>query len=366
MDDHAMQKRLKLRRDYFMNNRIAPRVFISYTRSDGEEFAHRLRKRLEQENIPLWQDRVGMEGGRDWWQQITEALDQVEFMVLIMTPNALASETVRKEWRYARQEGVCVYPVIYDPYLDFSTLRNNPGLPPDQPEGSAAPKLEFSVLPRWMRKVHFYDLKHEWTKFVNDLNTRCSQQRVPFNIEDVPEGFIKRPTLFKEICNHLIDGNGNPIPSIVALCGAGGYGKTSMALYVCNDDEIQTVFNDGILLVHLGEDPGDLIGHIQDIIYTISGERPGFMGIEAATARMMELLSERDILILIDDVWNSYHLKPFIQAGKRCARLITTCNLDTLPKTAINKIDVSKMLPEEATNLLGAGLPQEEKDALRS
>jgi len=84
-----------------MNNRIAPRVFISYARSDGEEFAHRLRKRLEQENIPLWQDRVGMEGGRDWWQQITEALDQVEFMVLVMTPNALASDTVRKEWRYA-------------------------------------------------------------------------------------------------------------------------------------------------------------------------------------------------------------------------------------------------------------------------
>jgi len=216
-----------------------------------------------------------------------------------------------------------------------------------------------------MKKVHFYALKHEWTKFVNDLNSRCSQQRVPFTIEDVPEGFIKRPTLFKEICNHLIDGNGNPIPSIVALCGAGGYGKTSMALYVCHDDEIQTVFNDGILLVRLGEDPGDLIGHIQDIIYTISGERPGFMGIEAATARMMELLSERDILILIDDVWNSYHLKPFIQGGKRCARLITTRNLDTLPKTTI-KIDVSKMLPNEATNLLGAGLPREEEDALRS
>ena len=64
----------------------SPRVFISYARSDGEQFATSLRKRLLAEHIPLWQDRVGMEWGRDWWQQITEALDQIEFMVLVVTP----------------------------------------------------------------------------------------------------------------------------------------------------------------------------------------------------------------------------------------------------------------------------------------
>ena len=61
-------------------------VFISYARSDGEKFANDLRQRLEEEEIPLWQDRVGMEGGRDWWLQITAALDRVEFMALVITP----------------------------------------------------------------------------------------------------------------------------------------------------------------------------------------------------------------------------------------------------------------------------------------
>src|SRR5438876_11483647 len=89
----------------------APRVFLSYARADGEPFATELRHRLEAENIPLWQDRVGLEGGKDWWQQITDALDKVEFLVLVMTPAAMQSETVRKEWRYARQQGVCVYPM---------------------------------------------------------------------------------------------------------------------------------------------------------------------------------------------------------------------------------------------------------------
>jgi hypothetical protein len=56
-----------------------------------------------EEGIPLWQDRVRMEGGRNWWLQITEALKEVGFMVLVMTPNALCSPSIRKEWRYARQ-----------------------------------------------------------------------------------------------------------------------------------------------------------------------------------------------------------------------------------------------------------------------
>ena len=147
-------------------------VFVSYARGDGEEFAGRLRERLEAEGVRLWQDRVGMEGGRDWWLRITEALDRVEFMALVMTPNALRSETVRKEWRYARHRGVCVYPV----------------------KGSEG--LDFDSLPRWMRDAHFYDLGRlerggasgpEWKKFVNDLSTRCQARRVPFMAEDMPE-----------------------------------------------------------------------------------------------------------------------------------------------------------------------------------
>jgi predicted nucleotide-binding protein len=81
----------------------SPRVFVSYARKDGEEFATRLRKRLESEHpeISLWQDRARMEGGVGWWKQITEALEKVQFLVLVMTPGAMQSTTSRKEWRYS-------------------------------------------------------------------------------------------------------------------------------------------------------------------------------------------------------------------------------------------------------------------------
>ncbi len=111
-----------------------PRAFISYARKDGERFATKLRKRLEQEEpeITLWQDRTQIEGGVGWWKQITEALDAVQFLILIMTPAAMQSTIAQKEWSYARQRGVCVYPV----------------------KGVQDSELDYESLPGWMKKAH--------------------------------------------------------------------------------------------------------------------------------------------------------------------------------------------------------------------
>ena len=310
----------------------SPRVFISYARRDGEKFATDLRRRLLAEHIPLWQDRVGMEGGRDWWQQITEALEQVEFMVLVMTPAAMQSPMVRKEWRYARQQGVCVYPV------------------------KGMPKLDFASLPHWMRDVHFYDLAHEWPKFVNDLNTRCEQVRVPFMVEDLPANFVPRSQEFDQLIGKVLDEQREEPKAITAaLRGAGGYGKTTMAKALCHDERIQQAFDDGILWVTLGKHPGNLVGKVEDLIYTLHHERPGFTGIDAATARLAELLADRDMLLVIDDVWNPAHLRPFLQGGKRCARLITTRNEEVLP-VHTQSVQVDAMRQKEAVQLLTAGL----------
>ncbi len=319
-------------RNTITNANIVPRVFLSYARADGEPFATQLRQRLEAEHIPLWQDRVGLEGGRDWWLQIVEALDRVEFMVMVMTPAALESPTVHKEWRTARQKGVCVYPV------------------------KAHPGIDFARLPRWMRDIHWYDLDHEWTRFVNDLNTRCEQQRVPFMVEELPDDFVDRPDEFEALIHLLLDTQREePAAITAALRGAGGYGKTTMARAICHDKRVQEAFDDGILWVTLGENPGSLIGKVEDLIYILSHERPNFTGQDAATSHLAELLADRDILLVIDDVWNSAHLRPFLQGGERCARLITTRNEGVLPRVA-QRIQVDAMSQDQAMQLLYTGL----------
>ena len=96
-----------------------------------------------------------------------------------------------------------------------------------------------------------------------------------------------------------------PIAITAALRGAGGYGKTTMAMALSHDERIQDAFDDGILWVTLGETPGNLVGKLEDLIYTLSEKRPGFTSIDAARAHLAELLADRDILLVIDDVWNS-------------------------------------------------------------
>ncbi len=317
------------------------RVFISYARADGETFAADLRTRLEKEHpeITLWQDRVKMEGGRDWWLQITEAIQNVEFMVLVMTPAALASKTVQREWRYARSQGICVYPV------------------------KAAPALDFSHLPKWMSSAHWYDLDKEWSKFINDLNTRCEVAKVPFMAEEMPSDFVERPAEYNALKAALLEPErGDPVAITAALRGAGGFGKTTLAKALCHDDDLQTAFDDGILWVTLGENP-NVIDGLNTLINALSRERLSIANFEEAILKLGDLLADRDCLIVIDDVWDSSHLRPFLRNGPRCARLVTTRLNDVLPLDT-QKIKVDAMLPSEAVQLLRNGIvPSGDKSA---
>jgi len=323
-----------------------PRIFISYARSDGEDFARDLRLRLiEDHSFAVWQDRTEMQVGEAWWQQIVAALtsEHVEHMVLVMTHTAMRSDMVRKEWRLARQEGVCVLPVI------------------------ASPNLDFQSLPHWMRAVHFTDpdIPEEWTRFIRTLEGPCQEKRVPFMVKDLPEDFVPRPTEFNKLVASLLDcEREDAIAITAALRGAGGYGKTTLAKALCHNERILEAFYDGILWVTLGESPSDLTGRVEDLIKILSGERSGFAGLDAVTSRFAELLAHRHILIVIDDVWNRAHLKPFLQGGPLCARLITTRDSSSLPESAA-KIPVDAMQKDEAVELLKTGLPSADGESMQ-
>jgi hypothetical protein len=315
---------------------LEPRVLISYARADGEEISQSINELLVSKDIPVWQDKVGavgMEGGKDWWQQITKAIDRVEFLVLVATKAALESKNVKREWLYARQQGVCVYPVKASPHPDYSKL------------------------PRWMKKLHFYDLEHEQQKFINDLNTRCETTKVPFMAGDMPDDFVNRPDKVKEAISYLVDRQNDwePIPGTVALHGAGGFGKTTLLKAICHSEKIRDVFDDGVLWATIGQHPTDLLSIVVDLIEVLSEERPGFHTLDTAVARLKELLSDLDCLIVIDDVWNFAHLEPFLEGGSRCARLISTRNLDIIPKNA-KRVHVDAMTEDEGTELVRSGL----------
>jgi WD40 repeat protein len=322
----------------------SPRIFVSYARADAE-LGRTLTERLARDHgFTIWRDLADLEGGTDWWRQITDAIDHVEYLVLIMTPAALGSHVVREEWRYARRHGVCVIPVMGEPTLDFAEL------------------------PEWMRRTHFVDSTEpeQWARFVRTLEGPCRALRVPTMAEPPPADFVARSQEFETLRTLLIsEARGGSVAITTALKGAGGYGKTTLARALCYDEQILETYYDGILWVTLGEQPGDPAAMLEDLVVTLSGEASRLMSAEARKRRVDDLLADRSVLLVIDDVWNAAHLQPFLIGGDRCARLITTRDSHTLPPRT-SEVRVDAMDTEEAVSLLQMGIPDADHRLLAS
>ncbi|MEJ2541302.1 MAG: TIR domain-containing protein [Gemmatimonadota bacterium] len=311
-----------------------PKIFVSYARADGEAAADHLCARLEAEapDLEFWRDRYEMEGGKDWWNQITRSLDEVEFVVLVMTPAALESTACRAEWRYARAQGVCVYPV----------------------KGAPDAELGIEALPRWMSRQHFYDPKKEWDTFVAHLRAPCQQERVPFSAPELPRGHVGRPALRSALLDAVRDAGENPIPGLTVLHGAGGFGKTTIATALCHTDDVLTTFSNGVLWVTLGEEP-DVRGGLTKLYAALTGTRPGFVDIEDATTALRERLKDKNCLVVIDDAWNEVDLRPFLDAAKGLSCVVTT-RIKELAVDADRVLSVREMTTDEAVSMLCARL----------
>jgi WD40 repeat protein len=319
-------------------------AFVSYARADGEAAARALCARLDANlpDVPAWLDRFQVEGGVGWWNQIEQALDRAEFLLLVMTPAAMRSENTRREWRSARQRGVCVYPV----------------------KGVPDAELDYPSLPNWMRKAHFYDPQLEWEKLVAHLRRGCTATRVPFMAPSLPLGFVPRRGPAEAVTASLL-AVGRPGRAVTALRGPGGFGKTILAAAVCYDERVTDAFDDGILWVTLGQSP-NLLNELVKLYAALTGERPGFVDVEDASRELALKLESRTCLLVIDDVWNPAHVKPFLNGGPGCARLITTRLLEVA--TDVQRIEIEQMTSDEGLQLLlaRAGLEAGQADPFRS
>ena len=317
--------------------RSPPRVFISYARSDGEEFAGRLRQRIERElpDVPLWQDRANLEGGVGWWKQIAEALDVVETLVMVMTPAVVGSAVAQKEWRYARQQGVRLCPVL----------------------GGDAHWFDSAGLPGWMRKAHCQDLSKEWDTFAALLRSPHVASRVPFMAPDLRDDFVPRPAEHQQLVRMLLDeSRSNPLAITTALQGAGGFGKTTLAAALCHDEDVITAFDDGILWATLGERP-NVQQELTKLYAALTGNRPTFVDADDASIELAARLEDKNCLIVLDDVWDPNDVKPFLRGGHQCARLITTRRLQVVTGAGATRVLVDEMTEDESVAMLMARLP---------
>lgn len=102
-------------------------TFVSYARDDWSAFVSKLVKRLRSNGEEIWVDQEFIRAGEDWREAIGQALDICDTLLLVLSPNSMASKTVKSEYRYFLDQEKRVVPLLSAPLdkLPFDISRIN-------------------------------------------------------------------------------------------------------------------------------------------------------------------------------------------------------------------------------------------------
>ncbi|MEM9008940.1 MAG: NB-ARC domain-containing protein [Cyanobacteria bacterium P01_F01_bin.86] len=146
----------------------------------------------------------------------------------------------------------------------------------------------------------------------------------PFPRVRLPENYVDRPDALRAVKDLLLAEDERTLV-VSAISGLGGLGKSVLATALVLDKEVRSRFADGILWVTLGQKP-DLLTMLGDWIRELDKSRESFSAntLEAASRYLGNLLAERRMLLVVDDVWNAAHAEWFRVGGAECRVLATT------------------------------------------
>ncbi|WP_371409342.1 NB-ARC domain-containing protein [Micromonospora zamorensis] len=166
-------------------------------------------------------------------------------------------------------------------------------------------------------------------------------------------GMVARPELAEPLLE-LVTAEAGEQVAVSGVHGTGGFGKTTLAAWICHQPQVRDRFSGGLLWVTVGEHAAgaELAGRINNLIEHLTGARSGFTDPIQAGHRLGALLDNQPdpVLLVVDDVWRVDQLDPFCQGGIRCRRLVTTRHRGLVP--ARSSVWVDQMSTRQAAALL--------------
>jgi WD40 repeat protein len=168
---------------------------------------------------------------------------------------------------------------------------------------------------------------------------------------------VARPGLMEDLVAAVTRPGVSAVGVTTGLWGAGGFGKTTMARLLVHRQEVKEQFPDGVVWVTVGEDAvgPELAEKVTNVVSLLTGVRPGLTDPLAAGAELGGALGRRRVLLVVDDVWSTEQVEPFLIGGAGVVRLFTTRVRGVLPRSA-ERVRVDEMGQGEAERLLTAGV----------
>ena len=339
----------------------AGRLFLSYARGDDEAFVRRLHADLTNAGFTVWFDREAlMSRGLTFHQEIEDAIrTEVDRVIYVGGPKAATSDYVRGEWQFALK---CDH-VVVTPILRLG---------------------DFTDIPGELTLLHCEDFRDD-TKYEAPLAKLVASLRQPnpklgglFAVPNLPTHFLGRPDLMRRVRDALLVDLQKPqvlasADAKVGMQGMGGIGKSVLAAALSRDRQVRQSYPDGVVWVacaqHLADE--DLVKRQRDLAHHLGGDDE-FTSLAQGQAILRQLLADKAVLLVLDDVWRAADAKAFDILGPRCRMLVTTRDAGILHTLNGELVAVSLFTEPEALQLLAdavgvepSALPIEAREVVR-
>ncbi|GAA0909696.1 hypothetical protein Vau01_124070 [Virgisporangium aurantiacum] len=288
-------------------------VFLSYGRGDDEPFVARLRDGLEDAGASVWFDRVSLPSrALTFVQEIRDAIESHDRVVVVLGPRALTSDYVEAEWRYALEAAKVVIPVL---------LR----VPPSTRICDA--------VPRDLNRLHVVDARERaddvvLAEVVRHLREPEPILGNPLHVPPPPPHYQPRPLDYARLEAALQLDSPRRLTALarertLVLHGMGGVGKSVAAAAVARNIHVRRQFPGGVVWVDLGRD-ADVLAGLRRIGAAVADDLREYTRVEDTTARLARRIGALPLLVVADNAWSDDDLRPFVAVMGSATHLLVT------------------------------------------
>lgn len=174
-----------------------------------------------------------------------------------------------------------------------------------------------------------------------------------FQAPPLPSTFVDRFEVSDPIKNNLITDRktASGVLVVSAIHGLGGIGKSTLATAIARDPQVRERFHDGVLWSTLGQQPV-LLSLLSGWIQALGDYFYQAYAVEAARTHLNNLLQDKAVLLVVDDVWNPSDALTFLVGGPQCRVLITTREATIASITHADLFNLDVMTSEQALALM--------------
>ncbi len=166
-------------------------------------------------------------------------------------------------------------------------------------------------------------------------------------IETVPplphENYVERPEALATIRSAVLSHRGSRI-ALTAFEGMGGIGKTELAKALCLDAQIRREFTGGILWLSIGKES---IQSPQARLRAVAN------ALGAPSGDYRNVLRDKAVLLVLDDVWDADDLEPFRVLSAQSCLLFTTRDASIAASIGASQVSAELLTSDSAIKMFG-------------